>query len=437
MTSARAGRVISVGGGRGAGKSTVAANLAVALAQAGAQVALVDADAPGQHGLFGLGRPAPAAPSPGAAPDLTAAAVESGLPGLRLVALGGPATGDGSRLLRELRALDAEIGVVDVGAGEPSELLERFDAADLRLVVTTPDLSSATDAYALLAGVVRRELLRGAAALGRLGRVEAALERAGAGAGAAELLAGLAREDAALAAGLQARLAGLGVRVVGNLLLTVRETALVYALSRMAREFLGVEAPVLASLRATRRIQRSVTEGRPYLLCADADGEDGAATFRTMAQALRAAAPPRAPDAPGGGDAPAAPPARALALPTALPVDVTAYEQGYQRHLVALPATLIQPGGRRPALLLDVSEGGALCELDQPPPAGTEVTLVVPGLPDLAGVGCEVRHAAPGKRRAGLQFRLPRDEGRRVALAIRLLGADRLRGVPGAEGLVR
>ena len=72
--------------------------------------------------------------------------------------------------------------VVDVGAGEPHEVLERFDAADLRVVVTTPDLTSATDAYALLAGCAHRELLRGGAALGRL---PSRIARAAGGRGAA------------------------------------------------------------------------------------------------------------------------------------------------------------------------------------------------------------------------------------------------------------
>jgi len=438
MTSARAGRVISVGGGKGAGKSMVATNLAVALAQAGARVVLVDAEvfAPSLHGLLGVPRPPPAALPPGAPASLDAAAVETGVPGLRLVALGGAAASDGPRLQRALRAIDAEVVVLDVGAGEPSEVLERLDAADLRLLVTTPDLSSATDVYALLTGSARRELLRGAAALGQQARVEAALERAGAGAGTAQILAGLAIDDPALAAALRARMAGFGARIVGNLLLSIRETGLVYALARMAREFLGVEAPVLVSLRASRRLQQAAVTGLPYLSSQGADGEDVAAALRTIAQTLRVAPLARA-GAAGSDEAASVAPSRPLALPAALPVDIAAYEAGYQRHLVELPVTLVHAGGELPALLMDVSEGGALCDLDAPPQAGTQLTLLVPGLDEPAGLACEVRHAAPGKRRAGLQFQLGREEGRRVALAIRMLGADRLRGVPGVEGLVR
>ena len=55
-------RVITVGGGKGGvGKSIVASNLALAIAQTGSRVVLVDCDlgAANQHVLFGIDRPKP------------------------------------------------------------------------------------------------------------------------------------------------------------------------------------------------------------------------------------------------------------------------------------------------------------------------------------------------------------------------------------------
>jgi hypothetical protein len=256
--------------------------------------------------------------------------------------------------------------------------------------------------------------------------------RAEAGEGAARILARLEVDDPALAADLEARLQNLGIRVIGNLILSVKETGMVYALSRMAQEFLGLDAPVLGSMRATRRVHDG--GGRPYLLRPEAEGEDTAATLRTMAQALRTAPLARASGGRWTDPGSAAPPGRALRLPDALPVDVAVYEQGYQRHLVDLAVTLVHAGGRLPARLQDVSEGGALCDLDQPPPAGARVTLQIPGPADLAGIPCEVRHATPGKRRAGLRFQLSREEGRRVAQAVRMLGLDGLLGAKQKKG---
>src|SRR5512137_2858311 len=90
MVNTRPGRLISVGGGKGGvGKSLVAANLAVAMAEDGARVVVVDADlgAANQHALFGLTRPGPGLEGflRGELPELGAAAVETGVAGLRLV----------------------------------------------------------------------------------------------------------------------------------------------------------------------------------------------------------------------------------------------------------------------------------------------------------------------------------------------------------------
>jgi MinD-like ATPase involved in chromosome partitioning or flagellar assembly len=380
MVNARAGRVVAVGGGQGAGASVVATNLAVALTQEGASVQLVDeaSDSAGLH------------------------------------------------------ALDAELVVVDVGSCAGLGAQGCFDAADLRLVVMTPALASAQEAYAMMMGSVLRELRRLAVGSGQQARVDEAVAGAAPVSSTAQLLAQLAQQDAALAASLQAGLAGFGVRLVGNQVLEARETNLVYALSRMARDFLGLEAPVLASLRASPRVHASVRAGRPYLLEAEVDGEECATTFRTMARALRSAPPSRPPAAATAGVSRAAPPpSLAPAPPGALPVDLADYQRSYQRHLIDLPATLVYPGGLLQVLLKDVSEGGALVQLDRPPPAGTRVTLILPGLGEHPGLACVVRHSQPDKRKAGVQFLADRDEGRRIAQEIQMLGLDRRLGAPG------
>jgi len=210
---------------------------------------------------------------------------------------------------------------------------------------------------------------------------------------------------------------------VSNQIFEARDTNLVYALSRMARDFLGLEAPVLGSLRASWRIHDSVNAGRPYLLHPGVDGDECAAAFRTIARTLRTATLPAPRPA---RDAHAAPrPRPAPAVPCALPVDVAEYQRAYQRYLVDLPAALTIPGGALPARLKDVSAGGALVELDDPPIVGTKVTLLVPAMGDQFGLACGVRHRDPRKRRAGLQFLGERTEGARLAEALRALGAAR------------
>ncbi len=376
MAISRAGRVVAVGGGAGVGKSAVAANLAAALIQEGARALKVGAAEPG--------------------------------------------------LLHQVRALDAEVVLVDLGADPAAADLALFDAADLRLVVATPRQEAVEAAYAFMGGAVLRRLRRVAAQRGGLARLDEEVARSGAAFSAARLLAGLAREAPDLAAALQAALSGLSFRLVGNQLAAVRDTSPIFALSRMVRDFLGVEAPVLGSLPVSERLRAAQGAGCPYLLQEGAAGEPCAACFQTMARALRATTLPEAtPAAPGEEDLPVPLPAPGPASLAALPVSLGEYQRAYQRHLVSLPATLVYPGGLLPVMLEDVSEGGALLSLERPPPVGTRITLIVPGLGDHPGLACVVRHAEPGRCRAGVQFLAEREEGRRLAEALRLAEVDR------------
>jgi flagellar biosynthesis protein FlhG len=434
MVNSRPGRVVSVGGGKGGvGKSVVAANLAVAMAQRGARVVLVDADlgAANQHTLFGIARPGPGVEAflDGSLPDLAGAEVDTAVPGLRLVPGSGGVVGAANlptarkqKLIRHVRALDADVVVVDVGAGVAFNALDLFDVADLRLVVMSPQLTSAQNAYAFMKGAVFRELRRIAAATGQQARIDEAIEGTEPTGSTAQLLARVAAEDAPLAAALQAGLAGFGARLLGNQLFEPREAGVVYALSRMARDFLGLEAPVLGALRASRRVHDSVNDGRPYLLHAGVDGDECAATLRAVAQALLQAPLPRVAAAAAALDGHPAPAPRAPLAAHSLPVAVSAYERAYERHAVDLAATLVYPGGLLPARLRDVSETGALLELDRPPPAGTRATLVLTGLGEQPSLACVVRHVDPAARRAGVEFLADPETGRAAADGIRRLG---------------
>src|SRR5204862_3174172 len=127
--STEGARIVAVGGGKGGvGKSLVAANLAVALADSGRRVVLVDADlgAANQHTLFGIDQ------SNSGIQQLLAhevkhlddVAIPTAVPNLRIVVGSGAVPGAANinhgqkqKLLRHIRGLDADLVVVDVGAG--------------------------------------------------------------------------------------------------------------------------------------------------------------------------------------------------------------------------------------------------------------------------------------------------------------------------------
>jgi flagellar biosynthesis protein FlhG len=417
-----AGRILSIGGGKGGvGKSVVAGNLSVALAQEGLRVVLVDADlgAANQHTLFGVARPGPGLQGflDGSLPDLDAAAVETGVENLRLVPGTAGVIGAANipaarrdKLLRHVRALQADVVVVDVGAGVSFNVLDLFDVADLRLVVLTPQLTSAQNAYAFLKGAVFRELRRLAALEGKAVLVDASEEAQEATASTPALLDKLRIAEPALVERLQAGLSTFGARLVGNQVFEPREKNVLYAISRMVRDFLGVDAPVLGALRASRRAHDSVNLGRPFLL--DARGEESAVALREMAAALLATPLPRRADslAPPAPSPPGPPPPEGVPLPVA----VSRYHRAVERVPLDCPATLVAPGGLCPVRLRDVSLGGALLEGDRLPAPGTRAVLVLASLDARPSLPCAVRHANPQARRAGVEFVTDRDVAARV-----------------------
>jgi flagellar biosynthesis protein FlhG len=154
-------RVLAVASGKGGvGKTNVTANLAVALAQRGARVWVLDADL----GLANLDmvygvRPAHTLEDVLRGDRRLADVVAEGPAGVRLVpAASGMAEltaltpAQQLRMLEEVDALDGELDVllIDVAAGISSNVLYFAAAATETLVVTTPEPTAIADAYALV-----------------------------------------------------------------------------------------------------------------------------------------------------------------------------------------------------------------------------------------------------------------------------------------------
>ncbi len=164
-------RVIAVGAGRGGvGKSLVAVNLAVYLAQLGKLVVLVDADAGGSnlHAHFGL-RAANTEPDLSEGPAaLQRALVATSVPGLSLLPAAHDAVTKGFSLragrkirwLAAVRSLPAEYVVIDVGSGHGDPALDLMLAADIPIAVTVPEPPAIETTYRFLRVAFRRRLRR-------------------------------------------------------------------------------------------------------------------------------------------------------------------------------------------------------------------------------------------------------------------------------------
>jgi len=168
--SPAAPRVWAIGGGKGGiGKSAIAANLGVILAQDGHRVVLIDADLGGAnlHTMLGL---------PGSGPTMADfvfrrcetlgdVMVPTKTPGLRLISgsrspveMANPKYAQKLRLLRNIASLPAEHVILDLGAGTSFNVLDFFLAAENGVLVVVPEATSVENAYHFLKAAFFRKL---------------------------------------------------------------------------------------------------------------------------------------------------------------------------------------------------------------------------------------------------------------------------------------
>jgi hypothetical protein len=125
----------------------------------------------------------------------------------------------------------------------------------------------------------------------------------------------------------------------------------------------------------------------------------------------------------------------ALAIPHSPAVEATLRDElrwlreqqrRFLRHVVDCEARLDVDSGTHRVRICDISEGGALLELDYPLEPGARAQLRVPTLPGRLTAWCLVRHASRETRRVGVQFEgEPADNARLAAELVRESGTAR------------
>ena len=286
-------RLIAVAGGKGGvGKSTIAANLALALARLGHRVVLIDADlgAPNLHTMLGVVSPACSIA------DFLDQHVETldelkigvAVPTLFLVpgtARPGAANlpkADKLRLLHAIARIDADCVVIDVGAGASHTVVDLVAVADHKVLVLTPQLTSLHNAYALLKACVHRVVRRLAMDDVQQQLVDAALGHETKARTIAQLLAVLRPLDAALSERIAETLGHFGVGSVANLVETTADADALSRMSPLIHDHLGIHAPMLATVPRSPQLAGGLRAGAGALADADHNG----AVFRKLAQRL-------------------------------------------------------------------------------------------------------------------------------------------------------
>jgi len=272
-------RIISFGGGKGGvGKTFLAANVAVALAQLGHRVLAADTDLEGANLHTCLGLPSPPVSLADFVAqrqeDLGKLALDTPVENLRVIAgthanLGSPQPSHSRqvRLMRTLRRQPVDFVLLDLGAGSHTSVLDYFLMADDALVVVQPEPTSVENAYTFLRAAFYRRMRL--AMLGHGVRkliTEAMDHRNERGIRTPiDLLREVEALDPAEGARFVATMRDFRPRIVVNGVRTAEDIKLGFAICSVCRKYFGIEADYLGYVNHDEAARRSVAARKPVV----------------------------------------------------------------------------------------------------------------------------------------------------------------------------
>ncbi|QDU33190.1 Flagellum site-determining protein YlxH [Poriferisphaera corsica] len=248
----RRARIIAVSSGKGGvGKTTMSVNLAVQLSKLGRKVVLLDAD---------LGT-ANADVICNVAPSNNLAHVVAGRKTIDQAIINAPggfelipgASGlaqianlsdfERARLMQQIKTLEdtRDVIIIDTGAGVSPNVLGFLAAADEILLVTTPEPTAITDAYALVKTLSRKVDMTGT---GRTG----------------SQVGGAATGETVIPT-------GSGLRILVNMVRDEAEAKIIYdRISAVCKKFLGISPRFAGHIVSDPRVQLSIRRRKPFTL---------------------------------------------------------------------------------------------------------------------------------------------------------------------------
>jgi flagellar biosynthesis protein FlhG len=279
-------RLLAIGGGKGGvGKTFVSANLATALARQGKRVVAVDADLDGANLHTCLGVPAPQRSLADFVSereeDLGKLLIDTPLKNLKLIAAtqGNLADAQPShlrrvRLLRGLRQLDADIVLIDLGAGAHAPVLDYFLVSDDGILVLQPEPTSVENAYTFLRAAFYRRMRLAMVGHGVRQLVTTAMDQRNERGirTPLDLLREIESVDSAEARRFVETMRVFRPRIIVNSVRTAEDVKLGFAVTSVCKKYFGIEAEYLGYVNYDDAARRSVSARRPIVdLANDAD----------------------------------------------------------------------------------------------------------------------------------------------------------------------
>ncbi len=279
-------RLLAIGGGKGGvGKTFVTANLATALARLGKRVVVVDVDLEGAnlHTTLGVQMPQRSLADfvSEREEDLGKLLVDTSLPNLRLIAAthGNLADAQPShlrrvRLLRGLRQLDADVVLLDLGAGSQASVLDYFLVSDDGILVLQPEPTSVENAYTFLRAAFYRRMRLAMVGHGVRQLVTMAMDQRNERGirTPLDLLREVEATDTAEARRFVETMRVFRPRIIVNGVRTAEDVKLGFAVSSVCKKYFGLEAEYIGYVNYDDEARQSVSARRPIVdLRQDAD----------------------------------------------------------------------------------------------------------------------------------------------------------------------
>ncbi len=276
----RKARIIAVGGGKGGvGKSLVTSSLGICLARYGRKIVVVDADLGGAnlHTCLGLSSPERTLSDfinrrVARIEDVIA---ETGVKNLGLISgahdhltASNMKYFQKTRLLSRISQVDADIILLDIGAGISFNIVDFFLLAEQGILVVIPEPSSIENAYRFLKMSFYRHLWRSLKASPARGVVEEAMDQKNqVGIRTPfDLLESVERIDAASGRFLKEKALEFRPRLLVNQVRYPEDERLGHSMSAVCRKHLGIDIESIGAVGFDESVWRANRKKRPFML---------------------------------------------------------------------------------------------------------------------------------------------------------------------------
>jgi flagellar biosynthesis protein FlhG len=267
-------RIIAIGGGKGGvGKSLIAANLAIYLAQLGKRVVLIDADLGGAnlHTFVGVDRPTVTLGDffDKRVHRIEDCVVETSVSGLGLISGEGdplwaanPKPATKNRLLSQVRELDVDYLICDLPPGSGFIALDFFLVSHIGLLVVVPEPTSVENTFRFIKSAFLRRLrdVRGLDSLGTDRTVEGGIPSP------LDVYDSAMQKDPSLGARVLEEIHKFRPRLVVNQTRTRGDLDLGPQLRSAGRRRLGLSVDYLGHLESDDAVWLAVRKRRPLVV---------------------------------------------------------------------------------------------------------------------------------------------------------------------------